>query len=70
MRFTVSGSQALQGDVDGDGRVDGADLIQMALAFGARSGTRRYDPASDLNGDGVVDGSDLAILGSSFGRGQ
>ncbi len=69
-RFTVSGSQALQGDVDGDGRVDGADLIQMALAFGASSGSRRYDPASDLNGDGIVDGSDLAILGSSFGRGQ
>lgn len=69
-RFTVSGTQALQGDIDGDGRVDGQDLIQLALSFGARSSSARYDPAADLNGDGIVDGQDLAVLGSAFGRGQ
>ncbi|MEM1245760.1 MAG: GDSL-type esterase/lipase family protein [Acidobacteriota bacterium] len=69
-RFTVSGTTALQGDVDGDGRVDGQDLIQLALSFGARSTNSRYDAAADLNGDGIVDGQDLAVLGSAFGRGQ
>ena len=69
-RFTVAGTQALQGDVDGDGRVDGADLIRLALAFGARANNNRYDSASDLNGDGIIDGEDLAVLGSAFGRGQ
>ena len=43
---------------------------RLALAFGARASSGRYDSASDLNGDGIIDGEDLAVLGSAFGRGQ
>jgi hypothetical protein len=48
--------------------VDGADLIRLALRFGARRGESRFLPGADLNGDSVVDGADLAVLSSNFGR--
>lgn len=51
------GNPALVGDLNGDGRVDGADLAILLGAWGACSGC-----AADLNGDGIVNGADLAIL--------
>lgn len=47
--------QALFGDIDGNGEVDGADL---GLLLGAWGGT---GPA-DLDGSGTVDGADLGLL--------
>ena len=46
----------LQGDLNGDGLVDGADLGLMLALFGSD------DPTEDLNGDGVVGGADLGLL--------
>jgi hypothetical protein len=46
----------LAGDVNGDGRVDGADLGILLGAWGT-GGT-----AADLNHDGAVDGADLGLL--------
>jgi hypothetical protein len=46
---------APNGDLDGNGCVDDADLLRLLLAFG-QSGA---DLAEDLNGDGVVDDADL-----------
>ena len=46
----------LQGDLNGDGLVDGADLGLMLALFGSD------DPTADLNGDGVVGGADLGLL--------
>lgn len=57
-----------RGDVDGSGRVDGIDLVRLALAFGAIDGEQRYDDAADVNGDGIVDGFDLDLLIEFFGR--
>lgn len=71
--FRIEGAppeDGLRGDIDGDGRVDGADLVRLALAFGAGRGQGRYDPAADLDSSGTVDGQDLAILASNFGRAQ
>jgi predicted dienelactone hydrolase len=42
-------------DLDGNGRVDGADLTLLLSAFGS-------DGCIDLNGDGIVDGADLTLL--------
>lgn len=67
-RFTIAGTRFLAGDINRDGRVDGQDLVDLALAFGARRGDPRFDLAADLNGDGVVDGLDLALLAASFGQ--
>lgn len=49
-------AEALAGDFNGDGRVDGADLGQMFSAWGTD------DPEYDLDGDGVVDGADIGLL--------
>ena len=66
--FSVQGTRFIAGDVNEDGRVDGIDLIEMALRFGSVNGGPRYGRHVDLNGDNVIDGADLAILASNFGR--
>lgn len=53
----------LHGDVNNDGCVDDADLLQVLLDFG-----RGGDLPADQNGDGVVDDSDLLIILANFGR--
>jgi lysophospholipase L1-like esterase len=67
--FTVAGSTGgLPGDINGDGRVDGADLVLFGLHFGALRGDANYLAAADFNNDGKIDGLDLAILAASFGQ--
>ncbi len=53
------------GDVDGDGCVDDADLLQVLFAFGA-NGT---DLETDVSNDGIVDDADLLIVLFNFGSG-
>ncbi|MFO0962309.1 MAG: hypothetical protein U0625_05320 [Phycisphaerales bacterium] len=50
------------GDVDGNGRVDGADLGRLLGDWGLA-----YGSPCDLNRDNSVDGADLAILIAHFG---
>ena len=45
-----------EGDINGDGRVDGDDLASLLGAWGESGVT------ADLNGDGLVDGQDLSQL--------
>jgi hypothetical protein len=54
----------VDGDVDRNGCVDDADLLQVLFAFGT---TGRN--AADINGDGVVDDADLLIVLFNFGSG-
>ncbi len=54
-------------DIDGNKRVDVADLAALARAYGTRAGEERYDNAADLNGDGLVNDADLQILRLHFG---
>ncbi len=49
------------GNVNGDGVVDDADLLQVLFNFGTD------DAASDANGDGVVDDADLLTVLFAFG---
>jgi lysophospholipase L1-like esterase len=66
--FTIAGTQLLTGDLDQNGRVDGADLLRFARRFGARLGEALYSPSADFNNDGIVDGQDLAVLANNFGK--
>ncbi len=66
--FTTAGTQLLTGDLDQNGRVDGADLLRFARRFGARLGDTLYSPSADFNNDGIVDGQDLAVLANNFGK--
>ncbi len=56
---------AQSGDVNGDGCVDDADLLQVLFAFG------QSDPnlLEDLNRDGIVDDADLLLVLFNFGNG-
>ena len=45
-----------QGDIDGNGVVDGADLTILLADWGSENNR------SDINNDGIVDGADLTIL--------
>ena len=55
--LAVAPPDGVPGDLNDDGRVDGADLTILLAAWGDCPGC----PA-DLNGDGVVDGADLTTL--------
>ncbi len=50
-----------RGDLDGDGRVNGADLIALISAWGDCPGPPGSCPA-DLDGDGAVGTGDLLVL--------
>ncbi len=54
-----------EGDVDGNGCVDDADLLSVLFAFGSTGSGL----PTDLNGDGVVDDSDLLTVLFNFGSG-
>lgn len=67
-QFTVEGTTFLPGDLDRDGRVDGADLLIFGPRFGARKGESRFMSLADLNDDSQIDGVDLALFASNFGK--
>ncbi|GIV10030.1 MAG: hypothetical protein KatS3mg019_2121 [Fimbriimonadales bacterium] len=52
------------GDVNSDGCVDDADLLEMLFAFGAPGYNLR-----DLNWDGAIDDADLLLVLFAFGNG-
>jgi hypothetical protein len=57
---TQSYALAAVGDVNGDGKVDCADLAIMKASFGKKCGQAGFDSRADLNLDCVVDIRDLA----------
>ncbi|MFQ3611736.1 MAG: hypothetical protein SNJ72_09630 [Fimbriimonadales bacterium] len=54
----------IEGDVNGDGCVDDADLLAVLFAFGSDTGG-----PEDVNSDGIVDDADLLIVLFNFGTG-
>jgi outer membrane protein assembly factor BamB len=63
--YAVYADSWVQGDVDGNGCVDDADLLMVLFAFGCSSGCG----AEDVNSDGVVDDADLLTVLFAFGSG-
>jgi|SRR5271157_733795 len=55
------------GDIDGNGKVNLADLVHLALAYGSRPGQARWNPNADINCDGIIDVLDLNILAQYYG---
>jgi hypothetical protein len=55
----------LAGDFDGNGAVNGADLVVWQNGFGTASGAS--SAAGDANGDGAVDGRDFLRWQAQFG---
>lgn len=56
-----------QGDTDGNGCVNDADLLRVLFSFGSSgTGLTRYE---DINDDGIVDDADLLLVLFNFGAG-
>jgi hypothetical protein len=49
-------------DVNGDGKVDCADLAMIKASFGKRRAQIGFDARADVNKDGIVDVKDLAFV--------
>ncbi|MEP0847390.1 MAG: hypothetical protein HRF50_11315 [Phycisphaerae bacterium] len=64
----VLGAPGLDGDLDGDGCVNLADLSQLLTNYGQTSGAQPED--GDIDGDGDVDLADLSSLLTNYGLGQ
>ena len=64
---TVTVQMFIYGDVNGDGRIDGRDLIRLRkylATYNDDTGTGDVEifAGADMNGDGVVNGKDLIRL--------
>ena len=55
------------GDFDGNGRVNIADFLAFAGAFGSRSGEAKYNAVMDMDGSGAIDISDFLAFAEVFG---
>jgi hypothetical protein len=50
------------GDINGDGKVDLADLQDFAPSYGSRKGDPNYNPAADSNQNGIINLYDAKAL--------
>ena len=64
-RRIVAVKYAPNGDIDGSGCVDDANLLRVLFAFGQQGA----DLAADLNGDARVDDADLLVVLFALGEG-
>jgi hypothetical protein len=64
--MAVSGYSSI--DINGDGFVDGIEVLRIATSFGSMLGMGHYSVAADLNRDDLVDGEDLAFVSTLFGQ--
>jgi hypothetical protein len=58
----------LQGDINGDGKVNVLDAILMSNAFNSVPGSPNWNPRADLNNSGRVDVIDAIILANHWGQ--
>jgi len=56
------------GDVQGDGKVDVFDLLEVGNAFGSDSTKSSWNPYCDFNNDNKVDTIDLSDLSENYGE--
>ncbi len=59
-------SSQCPGDFNGDGKVNLADFLAFAGAFGTRSGDANYEAAMDMDGSGAIDLSDFLVFAGVF----
>jgi len=59
----------MPGDVNGDGKINCADIALVKAAFGTRTGQPGFNPSADVNHDGVVNVLDLAIVSQKLASG-
>ncbi len=60
--------QIVLGDVNKDGKVNCADLLLVAKAFGSTHSSSRWNQCYDLNHDGKINLQDLCIVSQNLGK--
>jgi len=64
-------------DLNGDGKIDGLDIVIVARAYGSYGpnyyypgspATSRWNPIADVNGDNKVDGLDIVPVARNYGK--
>jgi len=58
----------IPGDLDGNGKVDLADFVRLALSFQSQAGQPKWNPNADVDGNGIVDQTDANILAQHYGQ--
>jgi hypothetical protein len=58
----------LQGDVNGDYRVDVTDLTDLKMAYGSTHESLIWNSNADVNGDSKVDVRDIFLHGKNYGE--
>jgi hypothetical protein len=58
----------IPGDINGDFKVNLADLVALAQAYGSKPGNSNWNANADIDGKGVVGLSDLVILAQHYGQ--
>ena len=58
----------IPGDINGDGKVNLADLVIFAEAYASKPGDPNWNPAADFLGQGKVDLADLVVLAEHYGQ--
>jgi len=66
---TTTIALSIPGDLNGDGKVDCADIAIVKVAFGKRKGQAGFDARADTNNDGIVDVRDLAFVSQKLPAG-
>jgi len=59
----------MPGDVNGDGKINCADIALVKASFGKRTGQPGFNSSADVNHDGVVNVLDLAIVSQKLAPG-
>lgn len=55
-------------DINGDGTVDGLDVLAIAASFASLTGDPRFIPAADRDLNGAIDGNDLAFVSAFYAQ--
>jgi hypothetical protein len=58
----------IPGDIDGNFKVNLADLVALAQAYGSRPSDNNWNPNADVDGNNVVGLSDLVALAQHYGQ--
>jgi hypothetical protein len=58
----------IPGDVNGDGKVNLADLVALALAYRSTPGSSNWNPNADIDNNGVVNLIDLVTSAIHYGQ--
>jgi len=67
-KLVIAQFDFLPGDVNQDGKVNLADLVALARAYGSKPGDTNWNPDADIDGNGIVGLSDLVTLAQHYGK--